>query len=40
MGSVMEDLDGDGIDDRLFQTTATKRANRAIFLKFQYLFRY
>ena len=37
---IERDLDGDGIDDRLFQTTATKRANRAIFLKFQYLFRY
>ena len=37
---IERDLDGDGIDDRLFQTTATKRTNRAFFLKFQYLFRY
>ena len=36
---IERDLDGDGIDDRLFQTTATKRTNRAFFLKFQYLFR-
>ena len=34
------DLDGDGIDDQLFQTTERKRTNRAIFLKLQYLFRY
>ena len=37
---IERDLDGDGIDDRLFQTTATKRTNRAVFLKLQYLFRY
>ncbi len=36
---IERDLDGDGIDDRLFQTTTTKRTNRAFFLKFQYLFR-
>jgi hypothetical protein len=37
---IERDLDGDGIDDRLFQSTATKRTNQAFFVKFQYLFRY
>ena len=36
---IERDLDGDGVDDRLFQTMATKRTNRALFFKFQYLFR-
>ena len=37
---IMRDLDGNGIDDRIFQSTALKRTNRAIFMKLQYLFRY
>ena len=37
---IERDLNGDGIDDRFFQSTALKRTNRAIFAKFQYLFRY
>ena len=37
---IMRDLDGNGIDDRIFQSTALKRTNRAVFLKLQYLFRY
>ena len=28
------------ITERLFKTTALRRTNRAVFLKFQYLFRY
>ena len=34
------DLDGDGIAERLFQSTDLQRTNKAIFMKFQYLFRY
>ena len=35
------DLDGDGIDDYLFQSITTLQpTNRAVFAKFQYLFRY
>ena len=37
---IERDLNGDGIDDRFFQSTALKQTNRAIFMKFQYLFRY
>ena len=37
---IMRDLDGNGIDDRIFQSTALKRTNRAVFVKLQYLFRY
>ena len=37
---IHRDTNGDGIDDRFFQSTALKRTNRAIFTKFQYLFRY
>ena len=37
---ITRDLDGNGIDDRIFQSTALKRTNRAVFLKLQYLFRY
>ena len=37
---IHRDANGDGIDDRFFQSTALKRTNRAIFTKFQYLFRY
>ena len=41
---ITRDLDGNGIDDRIFQSTALKRTNRAvlehIFVKLQYLFRY
>ena len=33
-------LDGDNESDQLFFTSARRRTNRAIFLKFQYLFRY
>jgi hypothetical protein len=36
---IEHDSNGDGIDDRFFQSTDLKRTNRAIFLKFQYLFR-
>ena len=36
---IMRDLDGNGIDDRIFQSTALNRTNRAIFMKLQYLFR-
>ena len=37
---ITRDLDGNGIDDRIFQSTALKRTNRAVFVKLQYLFRY
>ena len=37
---IFRDLDGNGIDDQIFQTTALRRTNRAVFLKLQYLFRY
>ena len=37
---IERDRDGDGIEDQLFTTTEAKRTNRAVFLKFQYLFRY
>ena len=37
---IMRDLDGNGIDDRIFQSTALKRTNRAVFVKLQHLFRY
>ena len=37
---IERDRDGDGIEDQLFTTTGRKRTNRAVFLKFQYLFRY
>jgi len=37
---IHRDTNGDGIDDRFFQSTALKRTNRAIFTKLQYLFRY
>ena len=37
---IMRDLDGNGIDDRFFQSTALRRTNRAFFTKLQYLFRY
>ena len=37
---ITRDLDGNGIEDRIFQSTALKRTNRAVFLKLQYLFRY
>ena len=37
---IERDRDGDGIEDQLFNTTEPKRTNRAVFLKFQYLFRY
>ena len=36
---IMRDLDGNGIDDRIFQSTALRRTNRAVFVKLQYLFR-
>ena len=36
---IMRDLDGNGIDDRIFQSTALRRTNRALFVKLQYLFR-
>jgi hypothetical protein len=32
--------EGTTLDERLFPTTAMLRTNRAIFTKFQYLFRY
>ena len=37
---IERDRDGDGIPDQLFHTHDRKRTNRAVFLKFQYLFRY
>ena len=37
---IARDLDGAGIDDRFFQSTALRRTNRAFFTKLQYLFRY
>ena len=37
---ISGDLDGDGIADRLFQTTNLERTNKALFMKLQYLFRY
>ena len=37
---IMRDLDGNGIDDRFFHSTALRRTNRAFFTKLQYLFRY
>ena len=37
---IERDVDGDGLDDRFFASTALKRTNRAIFTKLQYLFRY
>ena len=37
---IERDRDGDGIEDQLFNTTEPMRTNRAVFLKFQYLFRY
>ena len=37
---IARDLDGNGIDDRFFQSTALRRTNRAFFTKLQYLFRY
>ena len=38
---IFDDFDGDGIDDQLFPMTTTyQQTNRAIFTKFQYLFRY
>ena len=37
---IERDVDGDGLDDRFFPSTALKRTNRAIFTKLQYLFRY
>ena len=37
---IERDRDGDGIEDQLFNTTEPRRTNRAVFLKFQYLFRY
>ena len=37
---IERDVDGDGMDDRFFPSTALKRTNRAIFTKLQYLFRY
>ena len=36
---IMRDLDGNGIDDRIYQSTALRRTNRALFVKLQYLFR-
>ena len=36
---IMRDLDGNGIDDRIFHSTALRRTNRALFVKLQYLFR-
>ena len=39
-GDLIEaDRDGDGIDDQLYFTKGLHRTNRAIFAKFQYLFR-
>ena len=35
-----DDLDGDDEADQLFFTTERRQTNRAVFLKFQYLFRY
>lgn len=35
-----EDLDGDDESDQLFFTTERRQTNRAVFLKFQYLFRF
>ena len=35
---IERDRDGDGVEDQLFTTTERKRTNRAVFLKFQYLF--
>ena len=36
-----DDMDGDGIDDQLFpMATVYKQTNRAVFTKFQYLFRF
>ncbi len=37
---IVRDLDGNGIDDRFFHSTALRRTNRAFFTKLQYLFRY
>ena len=37
---IQGDLDGDDLADQLFQTTELRRTNRAVFLKFQYLFRF
>ena len=36
---IMRDLDGNGIEDRIFHSTALRRTNRALFVKLQYLFR-
>ena len=36
---IMRDLDGNGIEDRIFHTTDLRRTNRALFVKLQYLFR-
>jgi len=39
-GDVIEgDRDGDGFDEQLYYTQGLRRTNRAIFAKFQYLFR-
>lgn len=37
---IERDLDGNGINDRLFQSNDLQRTNRAVFVKLQYLFRY
>ena len=37
---IESDFDVDDIGSRLFFTTDLRRTNRAVFLKFQYLFRY
>ena len=37
---IVRDVDGNGIDDRFFHSTALRRTNRAFFTKLQYLFRY
>ena len=39
-GDLIEgDRDGDGFDEQLYYTQGLRRTNRAIFAKFQYLFR-
>jgi hypothetical protein len=37
---IFGDRDGDGIDDQLFMTDESRRTNRAVFVKLQYLMRY
>lgn len=36
---ILGDRDGDGLEEQLYYTGALRRTNRAIFAKFQYLFR-